>query len=83
MNSSFEKDQERAVPNVVLSTIEAREATEAEIRELPHVTDHVPFAAWAAAIIGAIERFGYYSTVITWRELSLKVILNVANCMMR
>jgi hypothetical protein len=28
----------------------------------------VPFVAWTAALIGATERFGYYSTVITWRK---------------
>jgi POT family proton-dependent oligopeptide transporter len=46
-----------------------REATEAEIRDLPHIVDHVPLVAWIAALIGATERFGYYSTVITWRKL--------------
>lgn len=59
------KDQ---VSPLNLGISERRDATEAEIRDLPHIVDSVPFVAWAAALIGAAERFGYYSTVITWRK---------------
>lgn len=63
-----EKGQANPVSSVHAAISEVREATESEIQNLPHIVDHVPFAAWTAAIIGAAERFGYYSTVITWRE---------------
>ncbi|EMD85234.1 hypothetical protein COCC4DRAFT_76455 [Bipolaris maydis ATCC 48331] len=59
------KDQ---VSPLNLGISERRDATEAEIRDLPHIVDSVPFVAWAAALIGAAERFGYYSTVITWQN---------------
>jgi hypothetical protein len=73
---ALEKSQEASVP----STVECREATEAEIRDIPHTVDHVPFGAWTAAVIGAAERFGYYSTVITWREYSREPIVTTCYC---
>ncbi|KAF2027053.1 oligopeptide transporter [Setomelanomma holmii] len=57
-----------AGPNLRGISVERREATEAELRDLPHIVDRVPFVAWAAALVGAAERFGYYSTVITWQK---------------
>ena len=40
-----------------------REATQAEIDCLPHVTDSVPFAAWAVIVAGAAERFTYFGII--------------------
>lgn len=48
---------------------EPRDATDDEIRNLPHIVDRVPLAAWAAALIGAWERFGYYSMITIWRKI--------------
>jgi POT family proton-dependent oligopeptide transporter len=45
-----------------------RDATEDEVRTLPKVVDRIPIAAWAAALVGAAERFSYYSTISIWRE---------------
>ncbi|PGH27485.1 hypothetical protein AJ80_00725 [Polytolypa hystricis UAMH7299] len=45
-----------------------RDATSDEIEKLPHVIDHVPLPAWTAALIGAAERFGYYSIVAIWQN---------------
>lgn len=47
---------------------ERQEATAEQIRDLPHIVDCVPFVAWTVAVIGATERFGYYSTVVIWRK---------------
>jgi len=68
MENSLEKGQEAAVLSVHPTTSESRDATKAEIRDLPHIVGHVPFAAWTAALIGAVERFGYYSAIMTLRE---------------
>jgi POT family proton-dependent oligopeptide transporter len=64
----LEKATEDPASSQELAISERREATEAEIHDLPHIVDRVPFVAWTAALIGAAERFGYYSTVITWRK---------------
>jgi hypothetical protein len=45
-----------------------RDATDEEIRNLPLVVDHIPLAAWAAALVGAAERFSYYSIISIWRK---------------
>ena len=45
-----------------------RDATDDEIRSFPHVVGRVPLAAWAAALIGAWERFSYYCFISTWRN---------------
>jgi POT family proton-dependent oligopeptide transporter len=63
-----EKGSKVTISSLQATTSYRREATEAEIQDLPHIVDHVPFVAWTAALIGATERFGYYSTVITWRK---------------
>ncbi|KAH7084353.1 oligopeptide transporter [Paraphoma chrysanthemicola] len=63
-----EKGSIEPVLSVNVLETQSREATEAEIRDLPHIVDHVPLVAWIAALIGATERFGYYSTVITWQN---------------
>lgn len=44
-----------------------RDATEEEIDTLPRIVDRVPFAAWAAALIGSAERFSYYAIISIWR----------------
>lgn len=44
-----------------------RDATEEEINSLPRIVDRVPFAAWAAALIGSAERFSYYAIISIWR----------------
>lgn len=44
-----------------------REATQAEINSLPHVSDHIPFAAWAVIFAGAAERFTYFGIMSPWR----------------
>jgi POT family proton-dependent oligopeptide transporter len=77
MSSAKENVLEKGLEEPDLSlhadTTERREATEVEIRELPHIVDHVPLVAWTAALIGAAERFGYYSTVITWRKYIVEI----------
>ncbi|KAK5659573.1 hypothetical protein OQA88_775 [Cercophora sp. LCS_1] len=45
-----------------------REATEEELATLPRVVDHIPLAAWAAALVGAAERFSYYAIVSIWQN---------------
>lgn len=45
-----------------------RDATDDEIDKLPHIIDKLPPEAWAAAVIGASERFSYYCFVSIWRE---------------
>lgn len=45
-----------------------RDATEDEMRTLPRVVDRIPLAAWAAALIGAAERFSYYAIISIWRK---------------
>jgi POT family proton-dependent oligopeptide transporter len=70
----LEKGPEEPDVSLDPTASERREATEAEIRDLPHIIDHVPLVAWTAALIGAAERFGYYSTVITWRKYTFEVV---------
>lgn len=45
-----------------------RDATDEELHALPRVVDRIPVAAWAAALVGAAERFSYYSTISIWRK---------------
>ncbi|KAK3290960.1 oligopeptide transporter [Chaetomium fimeti] len=45
-----------------------RDATDEEVHTLPRVVDRIPIAAWAAALVGAAERFSYYSTVSIWQN---------------
>ncbi|UPX19242.1 peptide transporter ptr2 [Ascochyta rabiei] len=68
MEYDGEKGHARPLPSVYATALQGREATEDEIQDLPHIVGKVPFEAWAAALLGAAERFGYYSTVITWQN---------------
>ncbi|KAF2867717.1 major facilitator superfamily domain-containing protein [Massariosphaeria phaeospora] len=45
-----------------------RPATDAEISALPHVVDHIPFAAWAVIFAGAFERFTYFGLIAPWQN---------------
>ncbi|KAI1908922.1 peptide transporter ptr2 [Ophidiomyces ophidiicola] len=45
-----------------------RDATEEEIKTLPHVIDRIPFAAWAVIFAGAAERFTYYGVIAPWQN---------------
>jgi len=45
-----------------------RDATEEELQQLPRIVDRIPLAAWAAALVGATERFSYYAVLAVWRE---------------
>ncbi|OBR10853.1 Oligopeptide transporter [Colletotrichum higginsianum IMI 349063] len=45
-----------------------RDATDDEVENLPHLVDKLPPAAWAAALIGASERFSYYCFVSIWQN---------------
>ncbi|TDZ61176.1 Peptide transporter PTR2 [Colletotrichum trifolii] len=45
-----------------------RDATDEEVESLPHVVDRLPPRAWAAALIGASERFSYYCFVSIWQN---------------
>ena len=47
-----------------------RDATDEEVHTLLKVVDRIPIAAWAAALVGAAERFSYYSTISIWREMA-------------
>lgn len=47
-----------------------RDATEEELRTLPHVIDDIPLAVWIAAFVGAAERFTYYGITAPWRKLA-------------
>ena len=53
-----------------------RDATEEEITALPHVTDKIPFAAWAVIIAGAAERFTYFGLLAPWRKLTIDHVIN-------
>ncbi|KAF9692384.1 hypothetical protein EKO04_009697 [Ascochyta lentis] len=68
MEVSGEKGHARPVPSVHAIASQGREATEDEIQDLPHIIGKIPFEAWVAALLGAAERFDYYSTVITWQN---------------
>lgn len=50
------------------ATWNRRDATEEEIRTLPHIIDEIPAAVWIAQFIGAAERFTYYGITAPWRE---------------
>ena len=52
-------------------SFERRDATEEEIRSLPHVVDEIPLAVWIAELVGAAERFTYYGLTTPWRELEV------------
>ncbi|KAK3346085.1 oligopeptide transporter [Lasiosphaeria hispida] len=45
-----------------------RDATEEELQELPRIVDRIPLAAWAAALVGATERFSYYAVLAVWQN---------------
>jgi POT family proton-dependent oligopeptide transporter len=44
-----------------------RNATEEEIKDLPHVVDSVSVAVWVALIANATERFTFYAVTTPWR----------------
>lgn len=46
---------------------ERRDATEEEIKDLPHVVDSVSRAVWVALIANATERFTFYAVTTPWR----------------
>lgn len=50
---------------------ERRDATEDEIRDLPHVVDTLPFIVWIALVASGAERFTFYAVTTPWREFSL------------
>lgn len=45
-----------------------RPATDEEIKDLPHVTDRVPKAAWIVIFSGALERAGYFGIIAPWQN---------------
>lgn len=45
-----------------------RPATDEEIKDLPHVTDRVPRAAWIVIFAGALERAGYFGIIAPWQN---------------
>ncbi|PLB55687.1 oligopeptide transporter [Aspergillus steynii IBT 23096] len=45
-----------------------RDATEDEIKTLPHVVDSVPFIVWVALVAGASERFTFYAISAPWQN---------------
>ena len=51
---------------------ERRDATEEEIRSLPHVVDKIPVTVWVAESIGAAERFTYYGITAPWRTFGYR-----------
>jgi POT family proton-dependent oligopeptide transporter len=75
-----DSEKEPVSSSEAVSDIEStlpRDATDEEVHTLPKVVDRIPIAAWAAALVGAAERFSYYSTISIWREMpSLADIVN-------
>ena len=61
----------RPLPQNSSASSESRDATNEEFETLAHVTDDVPFAAWAVIFAGAAERFTYFGLIAPWRELVL------------
>ncbi|KAJ5437343.1 hypothetical protein N7491_003896 [Penicillium cf. griseofulvum] len=47
---------------------ERRDATEDEIKTLPHVVDSIPLIVWIALVAGASERFTYYAVTTPWQN---------------
>ncbi|PGH16015.1 hypothetical protein AJ79_01995 [Helicocarpus griseus UAMH5409] len=47
---------------------ERRDATENEIKTLPHVVDSVPFIVWVALVADASERFTFYAVSAPWQN---------------
>ena len=45
-----------------------REATNEEIKHLPHVVDSLPTVVWIALVAGAADRFTYYAVTTPWRK---------------
>ncbi|KAH7132588.1 major facilitator superfamily domain-containing protein [Dendryphion nanum] len=45
-----------------------RPPTPSEVKNLPHIIDHIPFAAWAAIFAGAFERFTYFGLIAPWQN---------------
>ncbi|SPO04646.1 related to H+/oligopeptide symporter [Cephalotrichum gorgonifer] len=62
------KERGGPIDPIAETVSEARDATNDEIKSLPHVIDRVPPAAWAAALIGAWERFSYYCIITIWQN---------------
>ncbi|KAK3997948.1 putative peptide transporter [Cladorrhinum sp. PSN332] len=63
-SSTLESKDEGSAQDTTLP----RDATEEEIASLPHVTDKIPFAAWAVIIAGAGERFTYFGLITPWQN---------------
>jgi len=61
----------RPLPQNSSASSESRDATDEEVETLAHVTDNVPFAAWAVIFAGAAERFTYFGLIAPWRELGV------------
>lgn len=47
---------------------ERRDATEEEIKTLPHVVDSIPLIIWIALVAGELERFKFYAVTDPWRK---------------
>ncbi|OQD98299.1 hypothetical protein PENSOL_c009G01338 [Penicillium solitum] len=45
-----------------------RDATEDEVKTLPHVVDSIPIVVWIALVAGALERFTYYAVTAPWQN---------------
>lgn len=50
---------------------EKRDATEDEIKNLPHVVDSLPFIVWIALVASGAERFTFYAVTTPWRQSSV------------
>ena len=61
------------------ASFELRDATDEEIESLVHVSDKVPFAAWAVIFAGAAERFTYFGQIAPWRP-SRTLNLSLIRC---
>lgn len=44
---------------------ERRDATEDDVKTLPHIVDPIPLAVWIALVAGALEGFTYYAVTAT------------------
>ncbi|KAK4866681.1 hypothetical protein LT330_008234 [Penicillium expansum] len=53
---------------------ERRDATEEEIKTLPHVVDSIPLIIWIALVAGELERFKFYAVTDPWpvTQVSIK-----------
>ncbi|KAJ5292132.1 hypothetical protein N7478_001383 [Penicillium angulare] len=48
--------------------VNRRDATETEIKELPHVVDSIPFVVWIALVVSGAERFIFYAATTPWQN---------------